>query len=260
MSAALSPEGSQSDWPAGAWRTELHESLPSTQELLKARLRAGIDVDRVVLRTDQQTAGLGRRGKSWSGKVGGSYQSVALRDPNGRLRRPWTSLAVAIGVAEEFRAAGAQMSVKWPNDLYLVGKVGGVLSEHLKSHLIVGVGVNVANDVPSGAARLTGWDIAVVNDTVLRGLTRGLRELVVEESAQHDSHRGLPARYAELDLLAGAQVTVLTPHGEAVGVARGVDHDGSLLLEGERGPVSVSAGTVLSWQQQESSAVNAEPL
>lgn len=257
MSAPLNPEGNQLDWRSGAWRIEIHESIPSTQELLKSRLREGLDVDRVVLRASKQTAGLGRRGKSWSGQAGGSYQSVALKDPDGRLRRPWTSLAVAVGVAEELKAAGAQVSVKWPNDLYLdgrhsggKGKVGGVLSEHLRSHLVIGVGVNVANDVPSGAARLTGWSLAEVNDAVLRGLARGLRELVVEGSSEVCGNPELSARYAELDLLAGAEVVVLTPQGEATGVASGVDHNGLLVLDGVSGTVRVPVGTVLSWRRR----------
>lgn len=266
----MGAESSQLHLPR--WRIEPHESLPSTQELLKERLRAGTDVDGVVLRTVRQTAGLGRRGKSWSGLAGGSYQSVALRDQIGRLRRPWTSLAVAIGIAEELRSAGAQVRVKWPNDLFLAssssdggelagrypttgaaasGKLGGVLSEHLRSHLVVGVGVNVANEVPNGASALTGWKIAGVNDLVLRGIKRGLEELVLASDSAQDGSSMLTARYAPFDILFGAHVVALTPQGQSAGVARGVDHCGLLVLEGANGTESVAAGTVLSWQRDE---------
>ncbi len=132
--------------PAG--KTEAYASLPSTQQLLKERIRRGEDVDGLVVRAREQTAGVGRRGKSWAGLVGGSYQSFAYADPSGRLQRTYSALAVAIGIGEALRAAGAQASVKWPNDLYLGGgKLGGVLSEYLRAYLVVGIGINVANEV-----------------------------------------------------------------------------------------------------------------
>lgn len=264
-------------------RTETYASLPSTQQLLKERVRRGEGVDGLVVRAREQTAGLGRQGKRWTGPPGGSYQSVAFADPTGQLRRTYTALAVAIGIAEALRAAGAPVKVKWPNDLYLMGgKLGGVLSEYVRGHLVVGIGINVANEVPAGAQALGGWDVSTVADLALAGAKRGLEDLVLDEPAgapaQAAAHEveapgaaegnGSPTtseamaastlgsagssrlayRYAALDLLAGARIVVATAAGEVVGVARGVDELGSLLVLGPSGVEWIMSGTVLSWR------------
>jgi len=255
-------------------RTETYASLPSTQQLLKERVRRGEGVDGLVVRAREQTAGLGRQGKRWTGPPGGSYQSVAFADPTGQLRRTYTALAVAIGIAEALCAAGAPVKVKWPNDLYLAdGKLGGVLSEYVRGHLVVGIGINVANEVPAGARALGGWDVSTVGDLALAGARRGLEDLVLGEAARdveppgagegdpasarsealpagnsaQAGNRRLTDRYAALDLLTGMQVVVATAAGEVAGVAHGVDASGSLLVLGPTGVQRIISGSVVSW-------------
>lgn len=236
--------------PLPAWRVEEHASLPSTQQALKARLAAGEDVDGLVIRALEQPAGVGRRGKAWSGAPGGSYQSAALADRTGALRQPWVTLAIGVGIAEQLQAAGAQARVKWPNDLYLTGaKLAGVLCEHVHGHLVVGVGVNVANTVPDGAAALRGWRLQVVNELILDGVRAGLSELVLgaPREAGESASPGLPERFAAHDFLAGRWVELLTPAGEVAGTERGVDASGALLVETDGGVARVVDGSVIRW-------------
>ncbi len=239
--------------PLPAWRVETHESLPSTQQQLKERLADGVVSGGLVLRALEQPAGVGRRGKAWSGGPGGSYQSAALADPEGRLRRPWMTLAIAVGIAELLRSAGAGVTVKWPNDLYLGGgKLGGILTEHVRGHLVVGVGVNVENDAPIGAAALRGWRPETVSDIVLDGIRAAVNEWVtgpaglLEPAGTADP--ALLERFAAIDLLQGRWVVLITPTGEVSGVARGIDVTGALLVErgGELTPVR--DGSVASWR------------
>jgi biotin-(acetyl-CoA carboxylase) ligase len=160
--------------------------------------------------------------------------------------------------------------------------LGGVLSEYVRGHLVVGIGINVANEVPAGAQALGGWDVSTVADLALAGAKRGLEDLVLDEPAgapaQAAAHEveapgaaegnGSPTtseamaastlgsagssrlayRYAALDLLAGARIVVATAAGEVVGVARGVDELGSLLVLGPSGVEWIMSGTVLSWR------------
>lgn len=235
--------------PLPSFRVEVHERLPSTQALLKERLRAGERVDGLVVRALEQRAGVGRRGKAWSAGPGGSYQSVALLDRSGLLRRPFTALAVAIGVAEELSRAGARVRVKWPNDVYLAsGKVAGVLCDYLRGHLLVGVGANVNNELPPGAAALVGWPEGAVSEMVLEGVRAGVSELLLRPGGAH-----LRERYAALDLLFGQRVEVELPgragssRERVSGVARGVNAAGALLLETGAGRREVAAGSVVAW-------------
>lgn len=231
------------------WRVEEHDSLPSTQDLIRARLEASEDVDGLVVRAGVQPAGRGQRSKSWTSERGGSYQSLAVRDRSGgALRLPGTTLLLAVELAAALRGAGANASVKWPNDLYLAGgKLGGILTEYTSEHLIVGIGVNVNNAVPAGASALAGWRLERVNELVLQAVSAALTTLVRAGGADRV---GLPARLAPLDLLAERTVTVRTPGGDIGGRANGVAANGALLVLTAGGEVAVTSGSVVAWDHQ----------
>lgn len=226
-----------------AWRLEIFESLPSTQALMRERLEGGQRVDGLVIRAAEQLAGRGRRENAWASQVGGSYQTLALQDRwDGALRTPAITLRLAVALAEGLRDAGARATVKWPNDIYLgEGKLLGILSEYLRGHLLVGVGVNVNNPVPPGAAALAGWELEYVNELVLRGARAAIADLL---TGAHD----LTERLEPLDHLRGRLVTVKTSRGVVTGVAEGADGDGAILVHADDGVIRVVDGTVLRWR------------
>lgn len=225
-----------------AFRIEAFETLPSTQSELRARLERGEQVDGVVVRASRQTQGRGRRERVWLSPPGGSYQSLAVRDPRSpSLGRGGSAVAVAVGVAESFASHGLKPRIKWPNDLLYRGKkLGGILTEYLHGHLLVGVGLNVANALPAGATALRGWDLEAVHTAVLAGIQRGL-------DAWLDEPASLPARFASYDALTGWPVSIEGFGRLTTGTARGVDLDGCLRVETADGTVSVCSGTVLSF-------------
>ena len=49
------------------------------------------------------------------------------------------------------------------------------MCEYAKGHLLVGVGMNVNNEVPAGAASLRGLDVEGVSNFVLAGVQQGAR-------------------------------------------------------------------------------------
>ncbi len=201
-------------------------SVASTQDVLRARVAAGVDVTFTAVRAVEQTAGRGRRGSAWSSGVGGSYQSVGL--PTSSVS-PLLTVALGVGVAEELTAAGALTMVKWPNDLVLGGrKLGGIIVEVVSGVPIAGIGVNVLNDVPTWAASLRGWDVRVVGDLVLAGVERGL-----ELMAGGPAH--VSARFRDVDWLRGRSVLVAEASSAATG--SGIDEDGRLLLSAPTGEV-----------------------
>ncbi len=223
-----------------ALRIESFDDLRSTQAEMRDRLDRGEAVDGLVIRAARQSRGRGQRGRAWVSERGGSYQTLALRDTEARLLgRAASSVAVALGIAETFADHGLRASVKWPNDLfYRDRKLGGILTEYRRSHLLVGVGVNVANETPEGASALRGWDLEAVHAAVLEGIQRGLDAWLEDEVS-------LPARFARRDALAGRSVRVRAAGRIVVGRAGGVDTEGCLLLETCAGRVAIRSGTVL---------------
>ncbi len=222
-----------------AFRIETFETLPSTQSEARSRLERGEDVAGLVVRAARQTQGRGRRDRRWESAPGGSYQTLVVRDPAPpSLGRGGAAVAVAVGLAETFAGYGVRAAVKWPNDLYYrERKLGGVLTEYLRGHLLVGVGINVGNEPPPGAVALRGWDPEGVHGAVLAGIQRGL-------DAWGDDESGLPERFARYDALLGRTVSVESGQTVVTGEALGVDPRGCLLLATAEGRVSVCSGSV----------------
>lgn len=231
------------------FRVRRFDRLASTQATMRALLEAGEDVDGLVIRTVEQTAGHGRRGTPWSGALGGSYQTIALREADGgKAGAPAApiTLGVAVGIAETLHDLGAKVRIKWPNDLYLRGrKLGGILTERARGHYLIGVGINVDNEPPEGAVGLAGRDLEAVHTAVLRGVQVG-REAVADGSS-------FVERYASLDLLAGARVHLRTAAGALEGEAAGIDAQGRLcVLDATTGAATfVSEGRIASWSLTE---------
>jgi len=222
-----------------ASRIETFPSLPSTQIEARSRLERGEDVAGLVVRAARQTQGRGRRDRRWESAPGGSYQTLVVRDPAPpSLGRGAVAVAVAVGLAETLGRYGAKTAIKWPNDLlYLGRKLGGVLTEYSHAHLLVGVGLNVANAPPGGAAALRGWDLEGVHGAVLEGVQRGLDAWLADESV-------LPERFTHHDALLGRTVSVESGEAVVTGEALGIDAHGCLLLATAEGPVRVCSGSV----------------
>ena len=93
-------------------------SLPSTMDAAASAAESGLPAGHIVL-ADEQTAGRGRRGRSWCSPPGaGLYFSYVTR-PTRHIEL--LTIAAGVGVVEGVaRATGVHAHLKWPNDL-LVG-------------------------------------------------------------------------------------------------------------------------------------------
>jgi len=221
------------------------DTLPSTQDELRRRLLAGEDVHGLVVRAACQTAGRGRRARDWRAERGGSYQTLAVRDPalgdGGVLStiQPHAALTLAVGLAEVLPRYGVQAGLKWPNDVFYRGKkLAGMLVEAVQGHLLVGVGMNVNNDPPEGATGLRGWDVEGVHMLVLEGLQRGLEHL-------DDPAFDLPGAYAPFDLLLGEPLELRVGDARHTGLGAGIDGEGRLRLRDPDGVTAHGSGRLL---------------
>jgi BirA family biotin operon repressor/biotin-[acetyl-CoA-carboxylase] ligase len=131
-----------------------YSSIASTNDAAKSLALQDAPEGTLVI-TDEQTAGKGRRGRSWLAPRGSSllislilYPALA---PNqvGRL-----TMASSLAVARAIEATtGLSVCFKWPNDILLGGKkAGGVLTEtsvtgETLDYAVVGIGLNVNLDV-----------------------------------------------------------------------------------------------------------------
>ena len=188
-----------------------------------------------LVTADEQSAGRGRQGRTWTAPAGRALLgSLLVRDPP-RLLPLVGGIAVAQTVSPEAQ-------VKWPNDVLLHGgKVAGVLVEGRPQErwAVLGIGLNVALDEADfppelrGRAATLGLPPAAIEPT----LERLLRELERWLSADPQSVlQALRDRDALLDR------AVCWDGGEGRGA--GIDDDGRLVVITAEGRVALDAGEV----------------
>ncbi len=128
---------------------EVVDEIDSTSTRLIESAAAGAPSG-TCLAAEWQSAGRGRRGRTWVSSLGGSLTfSLLWRFDRGAGHLAGLSLAVGVAVARALAACGVQrVQVKWPNDLVAdFRKLAGILVETSgemqgPSVAVVGVGVN----------------------------------------------------------------------------------------------------------------------
>lgn len=114
--------------------------IESTQYYLKDHLSKLNVFKNVLVTTEKQTAGVGRRGTEWIMLQNCLAFSFTYK-PN--FPTELTSLAIGMALASYFSKYNPKLRLKWPNDLYLEGKkVGGIICSLMDDIIIVGVGIN----------------------------------------------------------------------------------------------------------------------
>ena len=118
----------------------------STNTVARELAEAGAPNGTVVT-ADEQTAGRGRQGRTWTAPPGSALLFSAIVRPLGK-RHPLLPLAVPLAVCEtaERLRPGIECKVKWPNDVHLEGrKLAGILIEARPQEewAVLGIGLNL---------------------------------------------------------------------------------------------------------------------
>jgi BirA family transcriptional regulator, biotin operon repressor / biotin---[acetyl-CoA-carboxylase] ligase len=212
-----------------------------------------------VVTADEQTAGRGRQGRSWTSPPGAALLYSAVLRPL-ESRHSLLPLAVALAVCEtaEGLRPGVECKVKWPNDVHLDGrKVAGILIEARPQDgwAVLGIGLNLTiapEDFPAEVRdRATSLFPSNPDDPRSAvpyapiGLKRNSSARVglngaLERWLEADEERIL-AEWRGRDALRGREVS----WEKGSGVAEGIDERGYLIVrlaDGDR--VALGAGDV----------------
>lgn len=218
----------------------------STNSDALAEARVGLGRPLAVL-AECQSAGRGRRGRSWVSPFGSSlFLSFAVEFPGGAAQLEGLSLATGVVVAETLenclRLRG--IGLKWPNDILLEGrKLGGILIEltgdlDASCTAVIGIGINCAIPRPAGARIDQPWtDLLEATGSVPdRNLLAGKLLAALLEMAAGYVGKGFAwfaPRWHRYDLLKDQDVELWLADERLDGVARGVSDRGALLIERE---------------------------
>jgi BirA family biotin operon repressor/biotin-[acetyl-CoA-carboxylase] ligase len=246
-------------WPAEAiWEAvspliadftvEILPQLDSTNTELMRRARAG-RMEPVLLVAEQQTAGRGRLGRHW--------RSAAAAAPGGSLTfslglplapLSWSGLSLVVGTVVA-QCLHPELRLKWPNDVWLRDrKLAGILIETAsvgeRRYAVVGIGINIeppasleGMSVPPACVQelRPELDAALLLGLLAAPLVRAIKAFEAQGFAPFQS------RFQALDALYERPVEL----SEAtVGVARGVDETGALLVHTAAGMKKITSSEV----------------
>jgi BirA family biotin operon repressor/biotin-[acetyl-CoA-carboxylase] ligase len=254
-----------------AARVELHEELRSTQERARELARVGAPHGTLVV-SKVQTGGRGRLGRRWGSPPGGLWMSLVIRPGISTEMAARITQASAVGVAKALREFGAEVWIKWPNDLLVDGrKVCGILAESSSENVpvaakragrgegrqldfvVLGVGVNCNLD-PEDLG-VVGREVATLRSEL--GHDLDLTELLGSVLSHLDAELGriedfgaVLEDWRALNCTLGERVRVRRFGEELVGTAMDLGPEGQLLLQTRNGLVELFEGEIEHLHQE----------
>jgi BirA family transcriptional regulator, biotin operon repressor / biotin---[acetyl-CoA-carboxylase] ligase len=224
------------------------DRVSSTNDVARDFAASGASEGLCVI-AEEQTAGRGRQGRTWSSPAGeGLYMSVVLRPAIKPSESGIITLAPAIAVAETLRLDyEIDAEIKWPNDLMVGGrKICGILIESAVQddrldYIVLGIGVNTGQrgfpeEVASTATSV--WleaGRAISPEEFAEALLPRVEHWYV---ASLSDSAGIISRWEELSPSSrSCHVRVDTPDDQIEGITRGLTPSGALIVElvsGER--------------------------
>lgn len=231
-------------------------SVDSTNDEARRRLAAGL-VDPFVIAAREQTKGRGRSGRSWQSGAGNLAATFFLPFAGSWQEAARLGFAVSLGVRDTIQdfASGAQLTLKWPNDVLLNGrKVCGILLENIGKgpgdslQILIGIGINLrthpdpdsANWPPTSILAETGSEPQF--GEVLDRLAIAVPARIMTE--QQHGFAETRRNWMSLAARRGAEIRVRLPNETFSGIFNEIDESGALVLSTPSGIRKVSAGDV----------------
>ena len=231
-------------------RLEYFDETDSTNIRARKLAEEGAPHGTLVV-ADRQTAGKGRRGRSWVSPAGtGIWMSMVLRPSMAPMSASMLTLIAGLAVVKGVKeSTGLEAMIKWPNDAVLNGKkICGILTEMSTEvecirYVIPGIGINVNIDDFPEEIRDKATSLKLEAG---RNIKRSPVIAAVADSFEYyydifmktSNMSGLKDDYNKALVNKDREVLVLDPRGQYKGRALGIDDEGSLLVRQEDGNVS----------------------
>ena len=195
-----------------------------------------------VILAEEQSAGVGRLGRSWfSPAAAGIYMSILLRLKLAPASSPIASLLVGLAVVDAIqKTTNLLCDLRWPNDV-LIGerKVSGVLTQLVDDCVIAGIGINVnqlsfPHDLrtPATSLRIESNGREQAREPLLIQLLESLEGLC--EKLWSEGVTGILRAFSAVSTYARHRRVIIEETG-AYGTTTGLDENGFLLIRFDDG-------------------------
>lgn len=201
----------------------------------------------IVITAEEQTKGRGRIGRNWISKKGNLFMSQLFK-PQIKISDLVfiSSLSVAKTISKF--AINLQVNIKWPNDILIKGKkFCGILIETENDAVIIGIGVNLLNS-PSDSEVI--YPVCNLHD---EGYNISRQQFIDAYLQIFDDYMDLynklgfkPIRQQWLQYAykLDQQIGIRNNKEEKIGIYKGIDEEGLLLLEQNNKIIKISVGDV----------------
>jgi BirA family biotin operon repressor/biotin-[acetyl-CoA-carboxylase] ligase len=242
---------------------EFHAEIGSTNDRVREALAAGggdSGGDGLAVVADLQTAGRGRRGRTWSSPAGVNLMlSVGVRPRIEAAHAGLLGIVSALAVRDACSAVTkrADVRVRWPNDVVTDDgrKLAGLLVETAVedgrlAEAVIGIGINVnwpVADMPEDVReRATSLQELAGSPIDRVTLLASVLSALDAEIAGLERGESPISRLAAASALDGRFVTVDLGSERLAGTAVGISEQGLLLLDTDAGRVALAVGEVVA--------------
>jgi len=232
-------------------RIERLERVESTMTIAAKLAAEGCPSGTIVV-ADEQTAGIGRHGRSWISEKGtGLYVSIVLRLRVQSGTLPLVMLALGLATREAIvELTSLSPDLRWPNDVLIGGKkCAGILAQLEGDAIVAGIGINVSQtafppglDTPATSLGLEG--ARVEREQLLIALADSV-DRCCQVLAEQGAGAILRIFTAVSSYASGRRVHVEQANGIIEGVTEGLDESGFLRIRQADGRlITIFAGGV----------------
>lgn len=219
----------------------LLDTVDSTLDEAHRLAAAGATAGTIVL-AEEQTAGRGRNGRSWTSERGRGLWLTVVERPVDAQSLDGLAIRLGLGAAVALeRFTQEHIKLKWPNDLYTGGsKLGGILVEtRWRGDSIdwVAIGFGLNTRPPAGLAEAAAVDSEYGRVEILNELVPAIRSAAAKIGPLTPAEL---AAWAARDLARGRRC--IEP---ANGTVRGIDPGGRLLVASELGEMAFRTGSLV---------------
>lgn len=217
------------------WQVVFFDELESTNDTAleySGKISGGC----YVIQAKKQTKGRGRRGRSWISSDGNLFFSLLLEFDIKNLGALVVICALCLLQSIKQLKSGADVLLKWPNDVLLNGKkVSGILLEKADgNYMIAGIGVNVKTSpkneemlYPVISLKEAGIDISA--DDFLKLYLKVFCDNV--NIYREKGFEVLRRQWLECAKGVGKKITIRQDENIEEGIFKGIDEKADLLLE-----------------------------
>jgi len=219
------------------------KSVDSTNNFAKELLVLQTKVpDFFCISTEYQTRGKGQKGNTWESEPSKNLLFSIIVSPNflKPINQFYLSMAVSLGIKEYLETYVDNVTIKWPNDIYVASKkICGILIENTIAddelkHSIIGIGLNVnqklfSEDLPNPTSLYNENPITYDLDVELKNVLSHISEYF--ERIKKFQYHDILTSYNDCLYLKDINSKFKDKHGIFRGIISKVEESGALIVK-----------------------------